>query len=106
MEMPQRLDRKKVQRKPDRPPPIGIAAEKARVRLAGLVVEPGRSAVEIQNQRVFEMITGERPQSIRRQEFALVEHAGEDALKARLLDERDETWPTSGRKIIEMISRP
>ena len=40
MQMPQRLDREEVQRKPDRPAPVGVAAEEAGARFSRFVVEP------------------------------------------------------------------
>jgi hypothetical protein len=37
---------------------------------------------------VFLVVARERSQSVRRQEFALVEHTSQDAVEARLLDQR------------------
>ena len=99
----QQLDGEEVQRKPDRPTPVGVAAEEAGARLAGLIVEATGPTVEIDNQRVFKVIPGERSQPVRRQEFALVEHTGQDALEARLLNQRDQARPVSRRQIVKMV---
>ena len=42
--VPERLDDQVVDREPDRPAPVGVAAEQAGGRLAGLVVDAGRRA--------------------------------------------------------------
>ena len=66
VEMPERLDREEVEGKPNRPPPVGVAAEEAGVRLSRFVVEPAGATVKIENQRVFLVVARERSQPVRR----------------------------------------
>ena len=47
----QRLDQQKVDREPDRPAPVGVAAEQAGVRFAGHVVHPIRLAHDVETDR-------------------------------------------------------
>src|SRR6185437_2340811 len=102
MKMPERLDREEIQGKPDRASPVGVAAEETGARLARLIVEAGAPAVEIQDQGMVLVIARQRSQAEGRQEFALVEHSRQDALKARFVDQRDQAGPAAGRQIVEI----
>src|SRR5271170_3227395 len=106
VEVPQRLDREEVQRKPNWPAPVGVAAKEAAAGLSRFVVESAGATVEIENERVFLVVARERSQSVWRQKFALVEHTRQDALKAGLLDQRNEAGPAAGREIVEVMLRP
>src|SRR5213080_2624397 len=70
----ERLDDEVVEGEPDRAAPIGVAAEEARVRLRRRVVDAVLLAVERKDERPFAMDLRERAETVRREEFPLVEH--------------------------------
>jgi hypothetical protein len=74
VELLQRFDDQEVDRKPDRPSPVRVAAEHGRPRLAGLVVDAVNAVAD-------EQLVGRGPvparhgaHAVRRQELGFVQH--------------------------------
>src|SRR5215470_6541965 len=97
MQMSQRLDCEKIERKPDRSAPVGIAAEQSGPRFARLVVETSDTSVQVDNERMFAVVAGQRSEPVRRQEFRLVEHTRENPFHARLAHQRYQPRAIIGR---------
>ena len=74
VEVQERPDDEGVHRHPDRPPPVGVAAEHAGVRLGRQVVHPVLLAIHVENIRVLLVELGERTDAVGAQELVLVEH--------------------------------
>ncbi len=87
MELLQRLDDEIVDRKPDRPAPVGIATEHSGVRFGRQILHAVLHPSDVQDVRVVEMIPGKRPNAVRAKEFVLAEQVRQHALKLRLVEE-------------------
>ena len=72
-----------VDRHPHRPAPVGVAAEHAGAGLAGLVVDRDVRPGEVDPQRVLLVVLRQRPQPVRREELALVEHPRQHPARLR-----------------------
>src|SRR5215813_4020457 len=90
MQMSERLDGKKIEGKPDRSTPVRIAAEQSGPRFARLIVKTSDMSIHVDDERMFAVVTRQRPQPIRRQKFRLAEHTCENLLQARLSHQRDQ----------------
>ena len=87
----QRLDQQEIDRHPDRPAPIRIAAEQVRVS-----IRPARSSmlkrlpVVLEDERIALVILRERADAVVGQELGLVEHAPQQALHAVAAQQRQQ----------------
>ena len=86
VEIQQRPDDHDVHRHPDRPAPVGVAAEHAGVRLARQVVHPVLLALHVENERVLLMELGERADAVGAEELVLVEHLRQDPAQPLRVD--------------------
>jgi hypothetical protein len=89
----QRLDQQVVDRKPDRPAPVGVAAEEAGGGLARLVVHPMFLAIEPEDVRPVAVGAGKGADAVRREELIFIQHVAQDALE--LLARRDGQQPVA-----------
>ena len=79
MKLLQRLDQQIIHREPDRPTPVGIAAEQSGGRLAGLVVDAMLHAVDRQLVRIVAMELRQRANAVGREKLVLIQHELENA---------------------------
>jgi len=79
MELLQRLDEQVVDREPDWPAPVGVAAEQAARRFRRLVGDAVGLSFDIEHVWLGTMHRGKGADAVRREELALVEEAGKDA---------------------------
>src|SRR6185436_16127772 len=70
----QRFDQQVIDREPDRATPVRASAEQVCVRLARRVFDGVLRAVVVERERRVQVYTRQGPNSIRRQEFVLVQH--------------------------------
>src|SRR5439155_14268607 len=77
----ERLDDQVVHREPDRPTPVGVAAEEAGVGFRGRVVDAVLLAVDRQDEGPLAVHLRERAEAVRGEELVLVEHVAEHALE-------------------------
>src|SRR5215831_3466264 len=101
MQMSQRLDCEKIERKPDRSAPVRIAAEQSGPRFARLIVKTSDLSVHVDDKRMFAVVARQRSQPVRRQKFRLVEHTREKLLHARLAHQRDQPREFVGRRLVQ-----
>src|SRR5437016_2764213 len=87
VELLQRLDQEVVDREPDRPPPVGVAAEQPARRLRRLVADPIFGAVDLQHVGLVAVHAGERADAIRREELSLVQQAAQDPAQLVRIDD-------------------
>src|SRR2546425_3942748 len=99
VELLQRLDEQIVHRKPDRPAPVGIAAEQTRGGFGGLVIHAIDMAVDRELVRMIQVITRQSADSAGGEEFGFVEHAREDALQLLAVDERQQAADAARRPL-------
>src|SRR5438445_536529 len=81
----ERADHEVVEGEPDRPPPVGIAAELPGGRFGGLVVEHELASARRldEDERVVAVVSRERAQPVGREELLLVQHGPEEAPEPR-----------------------
>ena len=77
----QSLDHEKVEGKPQRAPPVGVAAKHPGGGLGRFVVDRGAHAFDVELVRVIQVKGGNRPQTVGGQELLLVEQLGEYPLE-------------------------
>src|SRR6266851_2044994 len=82
----QRFDQQIVHRKPDRPAPIGIAAEDFGGGFRRLVLHAVHMAIHVNLIRMIFVIPRKRTHSEIRQKFRLIQHAGQHALQLPPVD--------------------
>src|SRR5262249_34459347 len=78
IEVQQRTDEKEVQRHPDWPAPVRVAAEHGVVGLRCKIRHLKLLALAPENIRVFEMVAGHRANTELAKKLRLVEHLGKD----------------------------
>ena len=78
IEIQERPDNHDVHRHPDRPSPVGVAAEHAGVGFPRQVVHPVLLAAHVENIGVPLVKFGERADAVGAQELVLIEHRRED----------------------------
>src|SRR6266566_9078520 len=78
VELLEGFDDQKVYRKPDRAPPVGIAAEQARARFSRLIFEAVLGRAESKHIRVVFVISRHGSNSIWRQKFVFIQHVSEN----------------------------
>ena len=61
------------------PAPVGVAAEQVGRRFARLVVQPILLAVELQHQRMIQVITRDGPHAVGREKLVFVQHVRQHA---------------------------
>src|SRR5207244_2906063 len=64
VELLERLDQQVVDREPDRPPPVRVAAEEARRRLGRLVVHAVLGALDLQHVGMLAMVARQRADAV------------------------------------------
>ncbi len=79
-----RFDQQVIQRKPDRPAPIAIAAEEVRLAVAGLVFERPLFAIERELVRLLVRLA-HRAHAVRREEFILIQNVFENTRQPFLI---------------------
>src|SRR5712691_8029138 len=79
-----------VDRKPDRPAPVRIAAEQARRGFGGLVVHAIRISVYVNFVRMVLVEARKGAHAVRRKEFRLVQHAAKHALELFAIHEGEQ----------------
>ena len=94
----QRLDEQVVDREPDRTAPVGVAAEQAGRRLAGLVVDRRGDAPDRHAERLVAVAPRQRAQAMRRQERILVEDLAEHAFERDGRQEAEQEAIPVGRR--------
>jgi hypothetical protein len=82
MKLLERFDNEKIDRKPDRASPIGVATEKPGTRLPRLVAHLVYRAIQLQPIRMVEVMTADRANTIFAEELISVKHACEQSLHA------------------------
>ena len=87
--VPERHDDEVVRRHPDRSAPVRVAAEQARRRFAGLVVDLRGQPAELELERGVAVALRQRAQAVRRQEPVLGQHLGQQAPEADRRDDAD-----------------
>ena len=75
----ERLDEQIIDREPDRPAPVRVAAEDVGLRLPRLVANCVLLAVDDQCEGVIQMHARERAHAVRREKLVLVEHIPQHA---------------------------
>src|SRR2546426_4286005 len=80
MELLQRLDDQVVDRHPDRPAPIRVAAKESRRGLAWLILDCKALAVPLQHVRTLLVVSRERTNTVVGQKLRFVEHPAEELL--------------------------
>ena len=78
MEFLQRLNQKKVHRKPDWSAPVGIAPEQPGLGFRRLVIHAVFHAKDVQTVGMLAMETGERAHAVGREKFRFVEHVAKN----------------------------
>ena len=68
------------------PPPVGVAAEHAGVRLGGKVLDLVLLAAKVEHKGMLEVIFRQRANAVGTEELVLVEHVGQNALQFLLVD--------------------
>ena len=86
----ERLDEERVDRHPDRAAPVRVSAEEATVRLGRQVSNLDLLAVDVEGIRVLEVVTRERPNPERAEEFVLIEHVSEHPTESFLAEQREQ----------------
>ena len=99
VELPQRLDYQVVHRHPDRPAPVGVSPKEAAVRLTGLIRHGMLHPAKVHAVRMLFMELRQRAHAVRRQEFALVEHAAQQLLHAVPAQERQQLPAPNARHL-------
>src|SRR3990172_9719982 len=85
-----RLDQKKVDREPDRPPPIRVAPEETGRGFGRLVVDPMLTAIHLEDVRVAAVESGDGTNAVRPEELLRVQHEAEQSWKVVALHDREE----------------
>ena len=70
---------KNIHRHPDGTTPVRVPAEQVGGGLARLIVQPILLARQVENQRMLEVIAGDRPHTVGRKEFVFVQHVTQHA---------------------------
>src|SRR4029077_1219969 len=91
MELLKRFDEQKVHGEPDRPSPIGIAAEESGRGFARLVVHSILHAVGAENIWLLMVDPRNRPDAVRREEFPLIEHHSQYLAQLFAVDDREQS---------------
>ena len=86
----QRPDDQRVDRHPDRPAPVGVAAEHAAVGLRRQVRHPIVLVADTEHVRMLLVVPGDGADAVRAQELVLVEHPGQHATQLRFVQDRRE----------------
>ena len=86
-----------VHREPDRPAPVGVAAEHAGVGLGRQVVDVVLLSAPVEHARLLEMAARDRPDPVGAEELVLVEHHRQDPPQPLLVDERRDPPALAGR---------
>src|SRR6516164_1428463 len=81
MELLERLDQKKVHRKPDRSSPVGVSPKQVRTGFGWIVIDTILHTVDRQPVRFGAMNPRKSSQPIGRQEFIFVQHEFQYASK-------------------------
>src|ERR1700733_9004208 len=79
-----------IHREPNWPSPIRVSPKSAALRFGRFVVNLKRRAFQRQHVRVALMVLRKRSETVRRQEFTLIEHALQDALEPRQIYNRQQ----------------
>ncbi len=88
MKLLQRFDHQKIGRKPDRPAPIGIPAERAALRFSRLIIHPVFAAVDREDVRVRRVKLRQCANAVRRQKFLFIDHIPQDADQLLAVNQR------------------
>src|ERR1051326_6014042 len=97
MKFLQGFDQQKVHWEPDRPTPVGIAAEEACGRFTWLVIDAIFVADGPQNVRMLAMNARYRTNSVRRKELVFVQHHFQDSPQLFAVHDRQQaTFSLSG----------
>ena len=86
----ERLDHDEVDRHPDRPAPVRVAAEHAGRRLGRLVVDRRAHPVDVERERMLGVPARDGPEPVGREELGLVEDPGEQPEDALDADDAEE----------------
>jgi hypothetical protein len=81
----QGADDQRVDRHPDRPPPIGVAAKHAAVRLRRQIAHSIFLAAHRKDIGMLGVIAGQRADPVGAEELVLVEHAGQNPAQPILI---------------------
>ena len=82
MEAAQRLDDQVIDRHPDRPTPVRLAAELSRVRFSWHIADTETTPGMLENKWVALVMLGDAPDAEIGQELSLVEHTHQEAFHA------------------------
>ena len=76
-----------VDREPHRAPPVRVATEHAGVGLGRQVVHLVHLPVDVEDERVVEVVAGQRPQAVGAEELVLVEHPRQHPAQLALVED-------------------
>src|ERR1039458_4620587 len=91
VEFLERFDDQVIEREPDGSAPIGVAAEEAACRFAGLIADAVVGALPGELVGMLLVRAGKAANAEGGKEFPLVEHAAEDAAKFVWIDDGEQT---------------
>ena len=87
----QRFDQQVVDRKPDRPAPVGVATKKPALGLGRLIVDGVRLAIHMKLVRIFSVESGNRADTELGQKFIFIQHRLQRSNEVIAIDDRQKT---------------
>src|SRR5438105_6787079 len=100
VEFLERLNEKIIDRQPDRPAPIRIAAENIRLRFAGVVTHDTlRAVLLVENIGISRVEFADRAYSMIAQEFSGIQHPTQEAFHAMSARERNQAAIAGARLV-------
>ena len=91
VERAQRLQEEVVDRPPDRPSPVGVAAERARPRLRRFVAHAMGRPAQLEHERPVVVHGAHRPDAVIGQELVRIEEPGEQRLQPMAADQGEQS---------------
>ncbi len=99
----QRADDERVDRRPDRPAPVGVAAEHPGVGLGRKIADAVFAAAGVEHVRVLQVIARDRADAVVAQELVGVEHARQDTPQLVVGEQRQHAAPRdAGARRVEV----